>query len=1152
MENTSGLNGVREHQQRMVDMRSSVSSRQEVSHRKRTSLVCAVVCLFCVITVQGQEWSEKDLTKSVHRAENTFDAGEMSRAYGLFAHLVSVAGDRPFLHYRFGAICTFTGTRLNEAEEHLAWANELGILETEHAGGWYYYTGKLRQLQYRFEEAKELFDQALDVASGDEEWLIEAKLRFGQCDHVSGFTGEVKRIDLISSLESHSTDFFRLYQLPPESGRLLVTPESLLGKEDVKRGYTSIMHWLPGQRFAFFSSYGKKGDTGLDVYRVSVSSSGSYGIPERLPEPVNSDFDDSHPICIPSEDAYTDPDLLYFSSSRPESMGGMDIFKVYGLFTGESLGMVARETLEQLPFEINSTRDEWLFWLDETTNKGWVSTNRSKDFEGKEIWQFDWGDENVDPVSIRFELASGEAPGVLKVMDQERNEVILEHRLEDDDVWDLIVGSQAELNFIWQDNQGNTYPLDLAIPKVDGAHVALEPAIIVTSEDSEVKWQSTPATFVPESAIVWSESAFESRHQHGMWILEASSDESLAYRAAAESRKWQFGAMESSSILSSSSPAETFPDWFVRGMADLEQGDLAHVFEELEPSKNARSQALHLQNKLEALSCWDAPGSNEWKAHDAIERFGEPVLASIAQEALELMAHVESQTQKWDSFLNQLERNLRINPENEAEYIALKMYLDSHLQAYKGTENQSEDLVRRIDVHLQFNRWLSDALPISMIDFQASLVHLSLNQQPIARSLREMAQALVSNDQPEEAIAALQSVVWESLVDSIIEVQSLGVYDLPEMQPAQKWFLRSGGLMDEIQNGRGQFDAVSKGRRSVSLAWDALEEGQEKRDLVYADIQMSSGEWWEKFGPNEAGGAAQEFEGYELFVKGNSMLLDQAQLYQAELDQIRLVSAKSKLGREAVKNAIAMRSNMAQEMQSMFGTPSAKSNMVIDTTRGNGGAINDTSKIKSNKSLKGTDPASTSMSSSSKEAAPAAEINESTNESAAFFSIQVGVFRNLPEWSLPADQLESQPIGNGLTRYIYGNYASEAKAAEALHGIVRTVPDAFILSRNGAVQTKVQRVPATRPSNPTPQSTDARGGEPSSFRVKVASYGQTMAPNDVANLLRLGNDFDLKTERRSERTTYYSESFDSEMEAIRVLGVCLSNGFIDAVVEPID
>ena len=51
----------------------------------------------------------------------------MSRAYGLFAHLVSVAGDRAFLHYRFGATCTFTSQRLNEAIEHLEIARELGF-----------------------------------------------------------------------------------------------------------------------------------------------------------------------------------------------------------------------------------------------------------------------------------------------------------------------------------------------------------------------------------------------------------------------------------------------------------------------------------------------------------------------------------------------------------------------------------------------------------------------------------------------------------------------------------------------------------------------------------------------------------------------------------------------------------------------------------------------------------------------------------------------------------------------------------------------------------------------------------------------------------------------------------------------------------------
>ena len=63
----------------------------------------------------------------VHRAEQTFK-GEMSRAYGLFAHLVSVAGDRAFCITAL-AQPAFTSQRLNEAIEHLEIARELGIAD---------------------------------------------------------------------------------------------------------------------------------------------------------------------------------------------------------------------------------------------------------------------------------------------------------------------------------------------------------------------------------------------------------------------------------------------------------------------------------------------------------------------------------------------------------------------------------------------------------------------------------------------------------------------------------------------------------------------------------------------------------------------------------------------------------------------------------------------------------------------------------------------------------------------------------------------------------------------------------------------------------------------------------------------------------------
>ena len=1117
-----------------------------------------LACAFSWNLAFGQEWSEKDLTKSVHRAESTFESGEMSRAYGLFAHLVSVASDRPFLHYRFGAICTYTGTRLEEAEEHLVWANELGVLETEHKAGWNYYMGKLRHLQYRFDDAKSFLNDALDLASGKEDWLKDAKLRYGQCNQMAESDGPLKSFDVNSSLESHSSDFFRLYQLPQKSGRLLVTPESLLGKEDVKRGYKSIMHWLPGERFAFFSSYGKKGDTGLDVYRVSVSSSGTYGLPEKLPEPVNSDFDDSHPICIPAENAYIDPDLLYFSSSRPESMGGMDIFQVFGLFTGESLGMVARETLEQLPFEINSTHDEWLFWFDESSNKGWMSTNRLKDFEGKEIWQFEWGQNEIVPVSIRIELADKQMGGVLKVLDQERKEVVIERTLEMEDTWDVVVAAGAELNLVWQDFQGTVHPLNLSIPELSSGHVALETALLGSSANGGVDWKVFPSTFIPKNDLSWSDAARESRHRHGTWIYEATTDESLAYRMAAESNDGQFNASRRSVSQRSDMPTDALPNWFVEGIAGLDVEALEYELDELVSSKIARARALVLQGKLEALFCWAAPGSNGWKAHDAIERIGEPVLASIAQEAYELKAHVKNQSSLWKRFQKQIDKNVRLNPEKEAELIALKMYLNNHLLAFKGAEGQSDDLIRRIEVHLQFERWLSDAFPMDLNDeFQSSLVHLTLYEDLVSRSVCEVGESVASGNRSGLPLTNLQSIVWQSLVDSIIDVKSLGVYDLPEMEPAKKWFIRSGSLMDEIQADNRKLEAIGKGRRSISLAWDAFQEGKQKRDLVYADVPVSSGKWWENFGPNDTGDVAESFAGYELFVKGNAVFIEQAGRYQDELDLIRMESPQSKSGREAVKKAIAIRSNMVLEMESMFGSSGNESfaeNEALLEELGSGATL----EIKSAKSVivKESSKANKANKATASYTAEVSSVPDVVdNALPSLFSVQIGAFRNTPDWSFDAKDLKTKVLENGLTSYSYGSYATKLEAAEAMKSLIGLIPDAFIVTRSsGNIQKNgKQGIERTEGQGVTTKSSVQTASSPSlGFRVKVASFGADLKPKEVAKMLRFGNELTLKAVRLSNSTTYYSEITTSATDAQRILELCFSEGFHTAAIETLD
>ena len=81
-------------------------------------------------------------------------------------------------------------------------------------------------------------------------------------------------------------------------------------------------------------------------------------------------------------------DRLFFSSSRPEALGGYDIFQVDGNLTGVTVELVQSNDAIQLPFEINSTADEFLYWENEEEGKAWITTNRNQDFEGREVWRF--------------------------------------------------------------------------------------------------------------------------------------------------------------------------------------------------------------------------------------------------------------------------------------------------------------------------------------------------------------------------------------------------------------------------------------------------------------------------------------------------------------------------------------------------------------------------------------------------------------------------------------------------------------------------------------------------------------------------------------------------------------------------------------------
>lgn len=110
----------------------------------------------------------------------------------------------------------------------------------------------------------------------------------------------------------------------------------------------------------YFSSNRFGGNGGMDLYKVAVLGKNSFGQIINLGDKINTQGDEIYPFVDVD-------DVLYFSSDREGTKGGLDVYAV-------SL----RDTLKdvyQLPFPINSEKDDFGFILS-TSNHGFLSSNR--------------------------------------------------------------------------------------------------------------------------------------------------------------------------------------------------------------------------------------------------------------------------------------------------------------------------------------------------------------------------------------------------------------------------------------------------------------------------------------------------------------------------------------------------------------------------------------------------------------------------------------------------------------------------------------------------------------------------------------------------------------------------------------------------------
>ncbi|PKA97055.1 outer membrane protein OmpA-like peptidoglycan-associated protein [Flavobacteriaceae bacterium MAR_2009_75] len=110
----------------------------------------------------------------------------------------------------------------------------------------------------------------------------------------------------------------------------------------------------------YFASDMPGGKGASDIYVVDVLSDGSFGEPQNLGSPINTEGKETFPFI-------TESGTLYFASNGHPGLGGLDIFKV---------NLTDEKKIQNLGSPINSPQDDFSLVLNPSEETGFFASNR--------------------------------------------------------------------------------------------------------------------------------------------------------------------------------------------------------------------------------------------------------------------------------------------------------------------------------------------------------------------------------------------------------------------------------------------------------------------------------------------------------------------------------------------------------------------------------------------------------------------------------------------------------------------------------------------------------------------------------------------------------------------------------------------------------
>ncbi|WP_299535370.1 OmpA family protein [Ulvibacterium sp.] len=194
----------------------------------------------------------------------------------------------------------------------------------------------------------------------------------------------------------------------------------------------------PDEKTLFFASDmpGTLGES--DLFKVSINEDGTYGTPQNLGTPINTEARETFPFI-------TSEEVLYFSSDGHPGLGGLDIFATK-IAENRLTGSVVN-----VGEPVNSQKDDFTFIFNEDTREGYFASNRSEGQGADDIYSF------LETIPLILDC-NQQVTGTVR--DKISNEVLVGATIKvinenNEEVLTTITDSDGNYSIIIDCNQGN-------------------------------------------------------------------------------------------------------------------------------------------------------------------------------------------------------------------------------------------------------------------------------------------------------------------------------------------------------------------------------------------------------------------------------------------------------------------------------------------------------------------------------------------------------------------------------------------------------------------------------------------------------------------------------------------------------------------------